>query len=100
MPWRVDGANFDDEGYYWCALVYDWSVARFDPQGRPDRLVQLPTHCPTMCCFGGPDIDILYITTASTFLSETERASQPLAGSVLSIHGLGCRGLPPTRFAG
>lgn len=100
VPWRVDGANFDSEGYYWAALVYDWSIGRFAPDGRLDRLIRLPTRFPTMCCFGGPDLDILYVTTASYFLDEAGRRQQPLAGAVLSIHGLGARGLPPERFAG
>lgn len=100
VPWRVDGANFDSEGYYWCALVYDWSIARFAPDGRLDRLIRLPTRFPTMCCFGGPNLDILYVTTASYFLDAAGKAQQPLAGAVLAIHGLGVRGLPPARFAG
>lgn len=100
LPWRIDGANFDTEGYYWCALVRDWSIGRFDPEGRLDRLIRLPVRFPTMCCFGGPNLDILYVTTASVFLDERERIEQPLAGSVFSIHGLGVKGLPPARFAG
>jgi L-arabinonolactonase len=100
LPWRVDGANFDAEGYYWCALVYDWSIARFAPDGRLDRMIRLPTRFPTMCCFGGANLDILYVTTASYFLDEQGFKEQPLAGSVLSIHGLGVHGLPPERFAG
>jgi sugar lactone lactonase YvrE len=100
LPWRVDGANFDSEGYYWGALVYDWSIGRFAPDGKLNRLVRLPTRFPTMCCFGGPDLDILYVTTASTFLDDKGKQEQPWAGAVLSIHGLGVRGLPPERFAG
>ena len=100
LPWRVDGANFDSEGYYWGALVYDWSIGRFAPDGTLDRLIRLPTRFPTMCCFGGLELDILYVTTASYFLDADSLKQQPLAGCLLSIHGLGVRGLPPERFAG
>ena len=34
------------------------------------------------------------------FLDDKGRQEQPWAGAVLSIHGLGVRGLPPQRFAG
>lgn len=100
VPWRIDGANFDTDGYYWCAMVHDWSIGRFDLDGRLDRVIRLPARYPTMCCFGGPDLDILYVTTASVFLSDEEREQQPLAGSVFSIHGLGARGMPAERFGG
>jgi L-arabinonolactonase len=100
LPWRIDGANFDDEGYYWAALVRDGAIGRFDLGGRLDRLVRLPVGWPTMCCFGGPNLDIMYVTTASYFLNEEQRREQPLAGSLFAIHGLGVRGLPPARFGG
>jgi sugar lactone lactonase YvrE len=100
LPWRVDGATFDAEGYYWCALIGDWSIGRFDPEGRLDRIVRLPVSHPTMCNFGGPDLDVLYVTSGTVFLNEAERARQPLAGSVFALHGLGVRGVPEPLFGG
>ncbi len=100
LPWRVDGATFDAEGYYWCALIHDWSIGRFTPDGRLDRIVRLPVQHPTMCNFGGENLDILYVTSGHIFLSPEERAAQPLAGSLFAIHGLGVRGLPEPFFAG
>lgn len=99
LPWQVDGATFDAAGYYWCALLGGGAVGRFDPDGRLDRLVQLPVQHPTMCSFGGEDLDILYVTSASVFLSPTEKAAQPLAGSLFAVHGLGVRGTPEPFFA-
>jgi L-arabinonolactonase len=98
MPCRVDGAAFDSEGGYWCAMIYDGMIVRFDPVGRIDRIVRLPTRYPTMCCFGGPDLDIMYVTTGTIFLLPGEAQHQPLAGSVLAINGLGVRGVPEPRF--
>jgi sugar lactone lactonase YvrE len=100
LPWRIDGATFDSEGYYWCALIGDWSIGRFDPEGRLDRIVRLPVSHPTMCNFGGPDLDVLYVTSGTVFLSEAERVRQPLAGALFAVRGLGVRGLPEPIFGG
>lgn len=98
LPWRVDGATFDAQGYYWCALIGDGAIGRFDPLGRLDRIVRLPVAHPTMCNFGGPDLDTLYVTSASVFLQPEQRAQQPLAGALFAIRGLGVRGLPEPLF--
>ena len=58
----------------------------------------MPTHRPTCCAFGGPNLDILFITTASQQMSADELAHQPLAGSLLAVEP-GVRGLPEARFA-
>ena len=98
FPGVVDGATFDADGCFWCAFIYDWSVGRIDPTGRLDRLVRLPTRNPTMCAFGGPDLDILYVTTATNHLSDAERVTQLEAGMVFAIHGLGVQGVPEPSF--
>jgi sugar lactone lactonase YvrE len=100
MPWYTDGGTFDSEGYYWCALVFDWSIGRFDPTGRLDRIIRLPVNAPTMCSFGGEGLDVLFVTTASLFLSESEKPQQPLAGALFAIRNLGAKGVPEPRFAG
>ena len=100
LPWRIDGATFDDEGYYWCALLGDGAIGRFDFSGRLDRIVRMPVSHPTMCNFGGRDLDVLYVTSGSIFLSAEERAQQPLAGALFAIRGLGARGVPESLFAG
>src|SRR5690606_27632193 len=100
MEGRVDGATYDSEGYYWFALINGWSVIRLDPKGRIDRVVKLPVRRPSMCCFGGDNLDILYVTTSSINLGDGELAQQPLAGTLLAIHGLGVHGLPEPFFKG
>ncbi len=100
MPWHVDGATFDAEGYYWCALIRDGAVGRFSPDGRLDRIVRMPVQHPTMCNFGGENLDILYVTSGHIFLTPEEKAAQPLAGSLFAVHGLGVRGVPEPFFAG
>ncbi|CAA2158562.1 L-arabinolactonase [Methylobacterium brachiatum] len=100
LPWRIDGAAFDEDGHYWCALIGDSAVARFDPDGRLDRIVRLPVSHPTMCNFGGPDLDILYVTSGTIFLDAEACARQPLAGALFAVHGLGTRGIPEPFFTG
>lgn len=93
-----DGATVDVDGCYWSALFRGSAVAQFDPDGELVRRVGLPVSNPTMCAFGGPDLDILYVTSASRFLDERQRRAQPLAGCVFAIQGLGVRGLPEPKF--
>lgn len=94
----VDGATVDADGCYWAALFRGGAVAQFDPDGKLMRHVRLPVSNPTMCAFGGPDLDVLYVTSASRFLDEAQRRAQPLAGHVFAIQGLEARGIPEPRF--
>ena len=91
-----DGATVDADGYLWSVLVHAGAVARFAPDGRLDRTVELPVKHPTSVAFGGPSLDILYVTSISksTHLS----ASEPDAGGLFAVEGLGVCGLPAYRF--
>jgi sugar lactone lactonase YvrE len=94
----VDGATVDADGCYWAALFKGGAVAQFAPDGKLMRRVNLPVTNPTMCAFGGPDLDILYVTTACRFLDEAALRDQPLAGRVFAIDGLGACGVPEPRY--
>jgi L-arabinonolactonase len=94
----VDGATIDTDGCYWAALFRGGAIAQFDPDGKLVRHIGLPVSNPTMCAFGGSNLDVLYVTSASRFLDEAQRRAQPLAGHVFAIHGLGARGIPEPRF--
>jgi D-xylonolactonase len=74
-----------------------WSVRRYSPSGDLDRIVQLPVARVTSCAFGGPDLTDLYVTSASTGLSASELAAQPLAGSLFVVQP-GVRNLRATPF--
>lgn len=92
---RPDGAAMDAEGGYWVAMFEGACVLRLSPQGQVLRRVELPVQCPTMVCFGGPDLRTLFITTASDKRSADELARQPLAGAVLRLQ-VDVPGLPST----
>ncbi|MEU0645898.1 SMP-30/gluconolactonase/LRE family protein [Streptomyces umbrinus] len=90
-----DGLTVDADGCVWVALWDGGAVRRYTPDGKLDRVVELPVPRPTACAFGGADLTDLYITTARTGLT----APHPLSGSVLVIPGAG-KGLPQPAFAG
>jgi sugar lactone lactonase YvrE len=66
---------------------------------RVDRVVDLPISQLTSCAFGGPNLDILYVTSATNRLSPGELSRQPLAGRLLALD-VGAKGLPEPFFAG
>ena len=99
-PGKVDGATVDADGCYWCALVWGWEVARFDPAGKLMETVRMPVQHPTMCSFGGDDLDILYVTTTRKFLKPGDEKAQPLAGALFAIRDTGAKGLPEPFFRG
>lgn len=82
---RPDGAAVDCEGNYWVAMFEGQRLLRFAPDGTQTLEVPLPVRCPTMPCFGGPDLRTLFITTARENRPADELAAQPLAGCVLSL---------------
>ena len=82
---RPDGAAVDAEGAYWCAMFEGQRLLRIAPDGRLLQELRLPVRCPTMPCFGGPDLRTLYITTAREKRPAAELAAQPLAGCVLHM---------------
>ncbi len=82
---RPDGAAVDAEGCYWLAMFEGQRLLRFSPAGELLREVALPVRCPTMPCFGGPDLRTLFVTTARDKRPPEELAAQPLAGCVLTM---------------
>ena len=71
-----DGMCVDGEGGLWVAFCHGGCVIRFDPDsGRPTRHLELPCRETTSCCFGGPDLRDLYVTTGIPV-----KNPEPLAG--------------------
>lgn len=93
-----DGAAVDAEGCIWVALVMKAQLARFNPDGTLDRLVDLPTPYPSCMCFGGEALDTLYVTSLSD-TGNTIKTDDPRAGRLLAVRGMGIQGLPEARFA-
>jgi sugar lactone lactonase YvrE len=60
--------------------------------------ISVPAKHPTMVAFGGADLDVLYVTSATSLLAPEERAAWPHAGKLFRIDGLGVRGIAEPRF--
>ncbi len=59
-----DGLAVDAEGGIWVALYGEGAVLRFEPDGSPDRRVDVPARAVTSLCFGGSDLRDLYVVSA------------------------------------
>jgi sugar lactone lactonase YvrE len=94
-----DGATVDREGGVWVAQWDGWRVTRYDPKGRLDRVVTLPVQRPTCPMFGGANLDVVYVTSASIGLTAEEQKQQPLAGGLFAFDP-GIKGLPEAHFLG
>jgi sugar lactone lactonase YvrE len=88
-----DGSAIDAQGFIWNCRFGGGCVVRIAPDGSVDRVVDMPVKNITTCCFGGPDLSTLYITTASAMKAQSDR----LAGSLFAI-ATDTRGLPENRF--
>ena len=82
---KPDGLTVDSQGFVWAAHWGGWRVARYDPAGKLEREIRLPTELVTCMGFGGENLDELYITTAWYELSDQQRKDQPLAGDLFRI---------------
>ena len=92
-----DGATVDAEGYLWSAQIFGGKIIRYEPDGSLDRVVEFPTSRVTCCAFGGADLDVLYVTTASFGMDRDALAADPLAGMTFAVD-VGIKGLPEPRF--
>lgn len=92
-----DGSCVDAEGYVWNAVWEGYRVERYAPDGRLDRVVEVPVAKPTCCDFGGPDLETLYITTSRLGSDDATLRHEPLSGSLFACRA-GIRGLPRKAF--
>jgi sugar lactone lactonase YvrE len=87
-----DGLTVDEQGDIWVALYGGWRVNCYTPEGSLRTTVHIPVAQATSCAFGGGDRRTLFVTTGRERLDEAARESQPDAGRVFSVTGLGARG--------
>ncbi len=81
-----DGMTIDNEGKLWIALWGGYSVCRYDPEnGEMLQKIDVPAKNVTSCAFGGKDMDVLYITTASIGMTEEESNRLTDAGKLFCI---------------
>jgi sugar lactone lactonase YvrE len=96
----ADGSTVDAEGCLWNALVYDGRLVRYTPDGKVERIIEMPVKKVTSVMFGGPNLDILYVTSMAKPPLPRFPGDGRLRGSLFAIHDLGVRGVAEPRFAG
>lgn len=94
---RPDGAAVDAEGNYWVAMFEGARLLKLSREGVVLQDIAVPAQCPTMPCFGGPDLKTLYLTTARYNRSDKELATYPASGCVLAMR-VAVPGLPVNFF--
>lgn len=88
-----DGLTVDSQGFIWSCHWDGWQITRYTPTGEIDSIIPMPVPRPTSCCFGGPDLTTLYITSASIGLSAAQLGDAPQSGMLFAIE-TGIKGLP------
>jgi gluconolactonase len=60
----MDGMTIDQEGCLWIAIPGGGCIIRVDPSTKEEVFrLTLPTKKPTSLCFGGDDLEYLYVTS-------------------------------------
>lgn len=99
-----DGATVDADDCIWVALLHSPYIVRLAPDGRVLHRLEMPTPNITSLAFGGPDLDVLYVTSVHP---ERFPAAPPGApefpgaegGHLYRVMGLGVRGVAETPVA-
>ncbi len=94
-PGRPDGAAVDTDGCYWTCANDAGLVHRFTPAGVLDRSIAVPVSKPSMCAFGGANMDELFITSIRP--PSPPPGEVELAGATFVCRP-GAQGLPETPF--
>lgn len=84
-----DGLSVDVDGGVWVALWDGGAVWRLAPDGEVDAIVEVAATNVTSCAFGGPDLDVLYITTGGPEVGSRGRG----AGALFTVDP-GIAGVP------
>ena len=93
-----DGLTVDAAGDLWVAFYGAGAVRRHRPDGTLREVIHLPAAQATSCGFGGRDLDILFVATATEDYDERRRTAEPLAGTLLRVDGLDAVGVPARAF--
>jgi len=95
-PWVIgaeadglpDGVCADLEGGLWVAYWGTGRVVRYDTAGRPTCVIEVPARYTTSCCFGGPGLRQLFITSARYDSGAEETEAGALFVAEVDVPGL------------
>ena len=92
-----DGLAVDAQGFVWSAHWGGWRITRYDPDGRIDRIIDLPVPQVTSLAFGGDNLDQMFVTTARLGLTADQLKEAPLSGGLFRVDA-GVAGLPEAPY--
>nr|XP_022318412.1 regucalcin-like isoform X2 [Crassostrea virginica] len=96
-----DGMTFDTKGNIWVAHFLSKKVMCHDPKtGEVLQSIEFPAKRITSCCFGGKNLDELYVTSTDYEVPEEEMKEYPLSGSLFRVKGLGVKGYSANTYEG
>ncbi|XP_069191112.1 regucalcin-like [Procambarus clarkii] len=99
-PAFPDGLTIDTHGNLWVASFGAGKIHCVNPAtGQLVRWVEVPAANVTSVCWGGPNLDQLYVTSTQKRLTKEQLVQQPHSGAVFRVTGLGARGRPPADCA-
>ena len=85
----------------WIASFFGQHVTCWDPisgERLRERDITIPAAGVTSCCFGGPNYEWLFVTTATFLAEDAEKEKFPLSGGLFVVKNLGTRGVAPNCF--
>jgi sugar lactone lactonase YvrE len=85
----------DADGHIWVAHWGGGRISRFTPDGALDRVIALPARQVTNIIFAGPDLDRMFVSSASEGLADPT----PYDGGLFEVES-GARGLPTPLYTG
>jgi sugar lactone lactonase YvrE len=96
-PGAPDGMAVDALGGLWVAIWGGNRIEHYLPDGTRAGSIEVPAGQVSSCCFGGPDLRDLYITSAWQNLTPEQRAADPHAGGLFRCRP-GVAGQPTSAY--
>lgn len=94
-----DGSCIDFNDNLWNARIFNGKIIRYDNKGKENFHINIPDlHC-SCPCFGGTELDTLYITTIGDLADEITKKQNPKIGGLYSCK-VPFKGLKESRFLG
>jgi sugar lactone lactonase YvrE len=93
-----DGSAVDADGVVWVSIFQAGKIAAYRPDGKLERVVDMPVKLISSVAWGGEGLDRLYVTTIDPV--SFGWAAEEGGGNVYVVEGLGTRGVPEGRYAG
>lgn len=87
-----DGMNFDSDDNVWIAHWGVGKVCQYDIEGKLLQSISLPTPNITNVCFGGKDLNRLFVTSASNNFDNPDTIVTPFDGAIFEIIGTKSKG--------